>query len=318
MYFPISAHLGVVKKTIATAALVGLTSFAAVASAQSLTVVSQDDASRQVQDVRGTTDVPLAPQRVVTLHNIFTEALIALDMAPAGSVERPTGLADQLADALADTASVGLHNTPDFEAILTLEPDLILATAKDMQDNYALLASIAPTLLMDEPNEDWREWLLQLGLALGAESEAREAIERYDSRASEVRTLVQNTRPDDTVLLLRVREKDIRVYGGARRSGPVLYTDLSLNPHPLVPLDENHVTVSNEIIPQLTADHIFLMVEDEARMAGIENSALWQTLAAVQAGQVYRVNIEPWNRSTGPISFGVIVEDVARHLGTDN
>ncbi|HWJ87698.1 MAG TPA: iron-siderophore ABC transporter substrate-binding protein [Pelagibacterium sp.] len=288
----------------------------APAQAQVAQVVSENEAARVVLHAQGETEVPVHPHRIVALHNIFSEALVALGEAPVGAVVRPSGLPDQLADALADTALVGDQSAPDFEAILALDPDLILAQADEIGDNYELLSAIAPTLLLDEPNVDWRQWLIGLGEAVGKPDAAHDAVDAYDAHAAAVKAQVAAVRPDDTVLVLRVREKDLRVYGGARRSGLVLYQDLGLNPHPLVDLNEDSVTVSNEIIPELTADHLFLMVEDEDKMAGIEATALWQALPAVQAGHVYRVNMEPWNRSTGPISFAAIVDDVAAHLGT--
>ncbi|ODT81516.1 MAG: hypothetical protein ABS76_11800 [Pelagibacterium sp. SCN 64-44] len=296
-------------------ALLLLGSALSPAFAQTAEVVSTTDTARIVRDARGEVEVPLEAGRIVALHNIFSEALVAMGTAPVGAVERPSGMPGQLLDALKQTQPVGDQDAPDFEAILALDPDLILAQADEIGDNYELLSAIAPTLLLDEPEGPWREWLHGLGEALGRVDQADAAIAAYDARAAEVKAQIAAIRPNDTVLLLRVREKDIRVYGGSRRSGPVLYQDLGLNPHPLVPLDVEHVTVSNEIIPDLTADHIFLLAEDEAKMAGIEATALWQGLPAVKAGHVYRVNIEPWNQSTGPISFGFIVEDVAEHLG---
>lgn len=285
------------------------------AIAQVAEVLTTTDSARIVKDARGEVEVPLEAKRIVSLHNMFSEALVSMGLPPVGAVARASGMPEQLREEMKDTKPVGEQDAPDFEAILALEPDLILAQADKIGDNYELLSAIAPTILLDEPEGPWREWLHGLGEAIGHAPEADAAIAAYDTRAAEVKAEIAALRPDETVLLLRVREKDIRVYGGSRRSGPVLYQDLGLTPHPLVPLEVEHETVSNEIIPQLTADHIFLMVEDETKMAGIEETALWQALPAVQAGHVYRVDIGPWNQSTGPISFGRIVEDVAEHMG---
>jgi iron complex transport system substrate-binding protein len=60
------------------------------------------------------------------------------------------------------------------------------------------------------------------------------------------------------------------------------------------------------------------MVEDAEKMTTIEQSELWQRLPAVQAGHVYKVNIEPWNQSVGPISFAVIIDDVSAALLSGN
>lgn len=70
-------------------------------------------------------------------------------------------------------------------------------------------------------------------------------------------------------------------------------------------------------LPELTADHIFVMVEDAGKMTTIEQSELWQRLPAVAAGHVYRANIEPSNQSVAPMRFGMIVDDVAATLPTD-
>lgn len=282
------------------------------AQSGSLEVVSSDGQMRTVSHELGQARIPVDPQRLVTLHNIFAEALLVCGKVPVGTIEHGRKLPSHLAEALKGVRVVGQQTTPDFETILSLQPDLILATATEHGQAYPLLNAIAPTLLVDEPKEDWREWFLATGQALGCAKPVADAIAAYDQRASEVKGRLKIAHAGETVLVLRVREKDIRVYGGARRSGQVLFRDLGMEPHSLVPLEENNVTVSNEIIPQLTADHIFLMVEDTARMQGLQATTLWQSLPAVKNGHVYEVDIEPWNQSSGPISFGRIVDDVAR------
>lgn len=274
-------------------------------------VVSQEPGGRVVMHAMGRTTAPLLPVRVVTLHNIFAEAMVACGQSPIGTVEHDRGLPPQLVSGLAQAVSVGQQSTPDFEAILALKPDLILATATEQKQNYALLSAIAPTILVDEPRGDWRGWFAVVGEVLGKQASALAAIQRYDAQAAEAKVRLAATNAGETVLLLRVREKDIRVYGGRRRSGPVLYKDLGLTPHPLVPMAEDNVSISSEIIPQLTADHIFVMVEDKAKMQGLQGTSLWQGLPAYKNGHIHYVDIQPWNQSTGPISFGQIVKDVA-------
>jgi iron complex transport system substrate-binding protein len=296
------------------AALVSLAMLTNPSMAQVASVVSSSDTTRLVEHAAGQTEIPANPARIVTLHNVFAEALAAMGLSPVGSVDRPSGLPSQLTESLKDTATVGNHSAPDFELVLALEPDLILAQAKQQADNYARLTHIAPTILLDEPEKEWRDWYHGLGEALGRAAKVDATIAAYDEKAAATKAELAEKRAGETVLLLRVREKDIRVYGGARRAGPVLFEDLGLTPHEMVPLAEDHQEISLENIPQLTADHIFLMVEDEDRMGSIEATDLWQRLPAVQAGQVYRVNIEPWNQSVGPISFEVVIDDVRAAL----
>lgn len=284
------------------------------ATAQIAEIVSSTPTTRVIEHAVGQTEIPASAARIVTLHNVFAEALAVMGLSPVGSVDRPSGMPTQLLETLADTVSVGLHSAPNFEQVLALDPDLILAQESQQAENYARLSAIALTLLLNEPETEWREWYIALGEALGHADAARAAVDAYDERAAATRAALAERRGDETVLLLRVREKDIRVYGGARRSGPVLYQDLGLTPHETVPLEDDHTEISAENVPWLTADHIFVMVEDVDRMASIEQTDLWQRLPAVQAGQVYPVNIEPWNQSVGPISFSVIIDDVEAAL----
>lgn len=284
------------------------------AMAQIAQVVSATPTTRVVEHASGQSEIPAAPQRIFVLHNVFAEALTAMGLTPLGSVTRPNGMPSQLAEALINTETVGSHSEPDLERVLALAPDLILAQHDQQGDNYGRLSDIAPTLLLDEPEQDWRDWYRGLGEALGQPEGALAAIAAYDAKAGAAKAALAAKRLGETVLLLRVREKDMRVYGGARRSGPVLYQYLGLTPHAMVPLDEDHQEISFENLPELTADHIFIMVEDADKMTTIEQSDLWQRLPAVQAGQVHKVNIEPWNQSVGPISFGVIIDDVSAAL----
>ena len=302
---------------LAGGAVLGLTLSVTPSMAQIAQTISSTSDGRLVEHAMGQTEIPLAPEKIVTLHNVFAEALVVMGLSPIGSVDRPSGMPTQLLESLAGTTSVGLHSDPNFELILSLDPDLILAQEAQQSDNYERLSAIAPTLLLNEPDTEWREWYHGLGEALGLVEEVVAALAAYDDRAAATKAVLAEERGDETVLLLRVREKDIHVYGGARRSGPVLFEDLGLTPHEMVPLEDDHTEISAENIPWLTADHIFVMVEDVDRMISIEQSELWQRLPAVQAGQVYPVNIEPWNQSVGPVSFSVIIDDVEAALLAD-
>lgn len=278
-------------------------------------IISRNAATQIVQHLTGQSEVRLRPARIVALHNSYTEALIGLGIVPAGAVERPQGAAAQLKDALLTTPSVGDQSSPDYEAILALQPDLILSVGEVHGQNYELLSAIAPTIVLREPDKDWRDWLKALAVVLGREMQADTRITAYDQRVAKIRETLKAQYSTETVLLLRVRQKDIRIYGAGRRSGPVLYEELQLKPHRLVPLDKNYEAISNELIGQLDADRIFLMVEDAGRLGSIEKSQLWKSLPAVRAGHVYKVNIEPWNQSSGPLSSGIIIDDVAAAFG---
>ncbi|RUR32099.1 iron-siderophore ABC transporter substrate-binding protein [Vreelandella andesensis] len=255
-------------------------------------------------------------KRIVALDAFFAEMLAAMGLPPVAMPMRAGGAPPpHLADALGDVASVGLHSAPDYEAVIGIRPDLIVGQAARFATEASLLESIAPTLLLNEPADDWREFMTALANGLGRRAEAEQAISAYDRRVANMRESLGNRGRRPTVLLLRVRQKDIRIYGGERRAGLVMYHDLGLVPHTLTPTDKKNITISMEIIPQIDADVLLLMAEDEARMSSIEQTELWRRLPAVQAGQVHRVNMAWWNQSIGPISFGRILDDIGTIFG---
>ena len=254
--------------------------------------------------------------RIVALDAFFAEMLAAMGLPPVAMTMRAGGTPPpHLAEALSDIASVGLHSAPDYEAVISMQPDLIVGQVHRFSTEAELLGSIAPTLLQNEPAGDWRSFMMDLARGVGRQVDAEQSISRYDRRAATLRAHLTRLDPQPTVLLLRVRQKDIRIYGGPRRAGPVMYDDLGLQPHVLTPRERKHATVSEEIIPRLDAGVLLLMAEDKARMSAIEETALWRSLPAVQNGQVHRVNMAWWNRSVGPISFGRIIDDVAAVFG---
>lgn len=69
--------------------------------------------------------------------------------------------------------------------------------------------------------------------------------------------LVKATIGNESVLFLRVLEKDYRVYGKVSPAGSVLYNDLALKAPEGVPMDKKLQVISIEVMPELNPDHIF-------------------------------------------------------------
>lgn len=117
---------------------------------------------------------------------------------------------------------------------------------------------------------------------LDRETQVDTLITTYEQRVAKLRQILQAQHSDETVLLLRVRQKDIWIYGVGRRSGPVLYEQLALTPHRRVPLNKNYEAISNELIGQMDADRIFLMVKDAGRLGSIEKKPVMEKPSACE------------------------------------
>ncbi|WP_162241883.1 ABC transporter substrate-binding protein [Paenibacillus sp. Leaf72] len=208
----------------------------------------------------------------------------------------------------------------DVEAFVKAEPDLILTNVYD-EKQYEHLSKVAPMYAFTDAREDWRATIRTLGDLLGKKEQAEEAIAAYDQKAAAAAAALKAAIGDETVAILRVHAKSLRLYGGPGYAGPVLYNELKLTPSKLVQelvLDtkiEGAFDLSLEMVPQLDADHIFLTVDTGAEQQAKEllESTLWLNLPAVKNGNIHEVNFGTWMKS-GPIADGSKIDDVLAAL----
>lgn len=153
-----------------------------------------------IDSALGTATIEEEPERIVTLGQGSTETAIALGTTPVGMEEYTWGADEtgylpwiheevtERGDELPELFT-GLTEL-DIEAILELEPDLILAPWSGVtQEQYDLLADIAPTVAY--PEEPWTiEWDQQIeiiGEAMGQEDEAQGLIDDIHNQFDDAR-----------------------------------------------------------------------------------------------------------------------------------
>jgi iron complex transport system substrate-binding protein len=282
-------------------------------------VLQETDTHRLVRHAGGETQVPLNPQRVITIHSDHFDNAVALGVIPVGVGVLPDQTLEfshpeYLHETLAEIASVGSWVTPNFEAILALEPDLILANPWHA-DIYQQLSRIAPTVIAEALGI---AGLRETAKVLGRNEQAEAVIKEYE-RAVEAATvaLAEVIERGERVAFLRVTARDIRIHGipEDRKDGPgyLLHVVLGLVPAPLVP-NEWFVAVSLEVLPELRADHIFLLAQSDEVFGGISATPLWGAIPAVQKGQVYPVSYGMWQGSMRVQGMKHFVEYVLRMM----
>ncbi|MCQ3978187.1 MAG: hypothetical protein DPW09_32580 [Anaerolineae bacterium] len=258
----------------------------------SVTVVETAADHRLIAHALGQTSIPADPQRIVSLEDALTDSLLALDLTPiaATTYYGLESFSPHLAPGLAEAANIGQYGSPNLEAIVALKPDLILSDAWTAEENYELLAEIAPTVVFTD--EYSYPLLRAVGRTLGKEAQAEARLQAYEQKAGAARAALEAAIGDQTVALLRVFEQELRIEGGIGYTGPVLWNALGLTPHAVVKMDKWNEMVSLELIPQLTTDILLLMPEigGEARTKELLASPLWQQLPAVRNGKVYTLN----------------------------
>ncbi|MGH3086655.1 MAG: iron-siderophore ABC transporter substrate-binding protein [Rubrobacteraceae bacterium] len=156
---------------------------------------SPSGGTRTIEHKFGTAEIPENVERVVAVGFNEADFALALGVVPVGVRDfigpypeetRPWATEELEGE---EPELVG-GDEINFEAVAALEPDLILGIYSFMtQENYDLLAEIAPTVAQPAEYEDgatpWQEQMLITGRALGMEARAEEVVAEVEGRFEE-------------------------------------------------------------------------------------------------------------------------------------
>ena len=280
-------------RTLAAAVLALMLTGCGSTGAAPVSAPQEDAATRTVTDPLGEVEIPVDPQRVVTLDTFAFEAAMALDLPVVGAVANgtmsdPDGI---FAPLLAGIDTVGSQvGEPNLEAIAALRPDLILGGFPNGSSLDDRLKAIAPTYLGIEfdSSQQWKEVFTAIGDALGRGEDARALLADYEERARQVTAEIPGAM-DRSVATVRAYPDSVSVYAPDSFAGVVL-TDADVQV--FVPAEgaEFAADLSLERIPAITADVLIVWTANEedpqAVIDGLRNSPLWSGLPSVQAGRV--------------------------------
>ncbi|MFC4597877.1 ABC transporter substrate-binding protein [Cohnella hongkongensis] len=271
-----------------------------------------------ITHMKGEYTLEKKPEVIAVLDTKFVDQLIALDEQPAGSVTAAgsdTDFPEYLSDRLGNVQVLGTRDEPNIEAVLALNPDLILMT--DFQEKaYDSISKIAPTVVLDF-YEDWRATLETMGQMTGKQAEAQAVRQAYEDKTAALRQQIAEKLKEETVALIRPRTEGIRIHTPDHRTGSILYTDLGLNvPESVAAVDDSAYEISLEAVPDIGADHYFLLSDAmfAESVKELESTTIWSSLEPVKNNRVYPVDTTLWIAYYGPIANGLIVDQAAAAL----
>lgn len=252
----------------------------------------------------GETEVPVNPERIVTLANQWFDTLSALDEEVTLSLVPELQGSDQLPwnDAKAqetvnyDAASADAISQ-NVELIASAEPDVIFAAGLD-DDTYAKLSAIAPTVALvgDGVVNDWRDMLTVSGEIFDKEDRAEQLLDEANGRIDQVRE--ENPGLEGaTVAFGQVSPNGLAVVTDLNDPANEFLTDLGL----VVPEDiqnagdgASRAFIAEENIKLLDTDMLLMWAID------IDPSTIsgWDDLMSVRNNTLYQLD------STGGTAFG--------------
>jgi iron complex transport system substrate-binding protein len=271
-----------------------------------------------VRHLFGETEIPASPQRIYADGSTF-DILLSLGIEPIAAntlytseLEPPTQLAPLIAD-----LTIYNRGPADPEIVLSHQPDLILvwevALWQGTEGVYDMLSAIAPTIVLNEnPYAYWEQATVDIATLLGRSAQAAELLEGYRAFVEEQCALIRSAIGEgETVTILGALPGQIMLippgYTTERGFVPLAPSRWAYQDCQLVPGDEvvaitgpdgNYAPLSDELIAELQADHLVVLQIGGGGGAALPltESAIWQALPAVQAGNVYFTAI-PSNQS---------------------
>ncbi|MEM9710934.1 MAG: ABC transporter substrate-binding protein [Actinomycetota bacterium] len=274
-----------------------------------LEVVEERDDTVVVRHQFGQVEIPSDPSRVYAEATTLAPSLL-LDLPLVGADDwgefRELPNADELFDGV-DIAPAGETN---YERIAALDPDLILTWssvvfADDPEDAYDRYSQIAPTIVFnDNMYSFWRQASVDLGGALG--SDVEDAFAGFDRAVRDACAPAQERIGDETVARLTISGDVIKIHGVGGYYGatpddliPAGDTQWFYEYCELVPSseledrfdllndDDANIEISAEVLPELEADHLIVVVQGDDDEPAILDSPIWASIPAVEAGNVY-------------------------------
>lgn len=292
--------------TVLAAGAIALTGCASTADPADETAAAagSDFETVTIEHALGEAVITSKPERIVTLGQGSAETAIALGTVPVGIEEYAWGADDTgylpwIYDAVEErgeelptqfTGSTEL----DIEAIVELEPDLILAPWSGVtQEQYDLLAEIAPTVAYPELpwTITWEEQIETIGAALGQSEDAEKLIDDIDEQlASAAReeyegitfSYIYNSGAGTLGVFFETEQRVAMVSALGLTVDPVIE---SLREYEVEGTDSASIGLENA--DKLSdSDLIFTFYSDEETRTEIEAQALYQQIPAIARGSV--------------------------------
>ncbi|MCD7058677.1 ABC transporter substrate-binding protein [Pelagibacterium xiamenense] len=231
-----------------------------------------DDTRIFVDDMGHEVEIPVAPQRIVSMRGEqFAAPLIEMGANIVGSTGRTDPLLNDgkpyirgayhaLDYRFGDDGIVwvGSPNEHDFEAVAAVEPDLIILPDFSAE-SYDKLALIAPTVVINIWGQSMLERYRKIANIAGTLDEYERLLARYNERLERARATIADAIGDPASVSVAVAhgaEDGLRVYRDYGTLSQVL-RDLGFSmPAIIAEQEEANSTLSPELIEEIDADFI--------------------------------------------------------------
>lgn len=273
-----------------------------------------------VTDVRGEVEIPAEPQRIVDLSG-NSDILSILGYKVVGTANSDaydyTKFPSYLEETLSGAEILGysMQDTMDVEAVMNLNPDLIVISTVQ-EKMYDQLSEIAPTVMIQLEALNWKEDVKAFAKVFNKEDVANEWLANYEEKSKEAGDKIKAEYGEDTTYLSFLASGgQFFVFDGAG-FGSILYEDMGLKKPEGMPeqSDISLPVVTYEGLASIKSDYIFLIATAED-LAQLESNAIWNSLPAVKEGKVLVLESSPYfNQGYSSIGRELLINEIGEML----
>lgn len=265
----------------------------------------------EVQHELGATTITGIPERVVVLEYSFADNLGTLGIVPVGwAVDAPPDYIYAYTEDVG-TVPVGTRAEPDLEAIVGLNPDLIIGDLQRHEQIYSTLSGIAPTLIFNSLRGSYQDQLDTfevIAQVFDREDEAAALLDAYQVTFNEA---AAQTSTDAGAFMIGVLHA-----GGftahSNQSFMGSFLEELGRTNALSPRDgetqyllglEGMATVNPGAIVVLCTADVQSLLDD------LTSEPVWQAFEATRNDRVYVVDNNLWSKGRGLLAYELILAD---------
>ncbi|QBM17606.1 hypothetical protein MARI_17260 [Marinobacter sp. JH2] len=285
---------------------------------------------RSVETKYGSLKVDGTPTRIVTLYEGALDAAIASGAQPVGAIitRGGTSVAEYILPLAGNIQIVGTPREINIEAVIALQPEIILASAQTNRQQYELLSAIAPTVVPDVTPYQRDSWIQETRLfarALGREAQGEAAIRKVQDRIEDVSKQVSaNVLKDqrDASVVRWMPQGALVMASGIFSATLVESVGFEVNDSSLVQEGRPHShPLSEENLSMIDQNWLFLATlnaDGQEALKAAKRSPAFNRLQAVEDEQVVPVDGQTWTSAAGPLAASEILNTIEAAIGRHN
>lgn len=244
-------------------------------------------------------ELPAEVKNIVAASLESMEDAAMLGIKPVGVLEVGGKVPAYLASDFEGATLVGNKMEPNAEAILNLDPDVIVGTSKFPEETAEKLKKIQTMIPYSHISTNWKENLTVLSQLAGKEDDAKKIISDYEAKVADAQVKSKEQLADKQVLIIRVRGGVMYIYPAGVYLNPVLYEDLGAPVPEVVTTAKAQAELSLETLAQVNPDAIFLQFEESENkdtpkaLEELQKNPIFTSLKASQNNEIYVNTIDP-------------------------